>query len=158
MSTSSGPEQVRIPGEWHLKFEHAAGRAASRFLVTLRDTKQLQASPCPQCGKMRVPPRAFCEDCFVPTSDDWLTVGPEGVIETFSITYADFPGYPKAPHAIAYVKPRGADTAMCNFVRGVDLSDPAKAASDLAPGRRVTAVFHRERHARVTDFHWELAK
>lgn len=151
-------EQIRIPGEWHLTFEHAAGKAASRFLVGLRDEQRLQASPCPSCGRLRVPPRPFCEDCFVPTSDNWVTVGPEGTIDTFCITMTDFPGYPPAPHAIAYVTPDGADTAICNFVHGVDLGDVDAAAEALAPGGRVRAVFRSDRSARVTDFHWELLR
>jgi uncharacterized OB-fold protein len=156
MSKAVGQERITIPAGWNLRFEHAAGKAASRFLIGLRDQAHLQASPCERCGKVRVPPRSYCEDCFVPTSDDWVTVGPEGVLRTFSITYAEFPGYPQPPHVIAYVVPDGADTAICNFVRGVDLSDPAEAAKRLAPGVRMRAVFREEREALVTDFHWEL--
>lgn len=150
-------ERITIPASWNLEFQHAAGKAASRFLIGLRDRAQMSASPCPQCGRMRVPPRTYCEDCFVLTSDDWVDVGPEGTVETFSITYAAFPGYPEPPHVIAYVRPDGADTAICNFVQGIDLRDPAAAADQLAPGTRVRAVFHDDRNALVTDFHWELA-
>jgi uncharacterized OB-fold protein len=156
MSDVVDQERITIPASWNLQFQHAAGRAASRFLIGLREQAQMQASPCPRCRKLRVPPRSFCEDCFVPTSDDWVSVGPEGVLRTFSITYADFPGYPKPPHVIAYVVPDGADTAICNFVRGIDLADPTAAAKRLAPGTRMTAVFHDDRQALITDFHWEL--
>jgi uncharacterized OB-fold protein len=149
-------ERIVIPAGWHLEFEHAAGRAASRFLTALRDQAVLLASPCPSCGRVRLPPRSFCEDCFVPTSDDWVEVGPEGVIEAFAITYAAFPGYREPPHAIAYVISDGADTAMCNWVEGVDLSDQDSAVAALKAGTRVHAVFSSERQARVTDFHWEL--
>lgn len=150
-------ERVLIPATWHLEFEHAAGRAASRFLVALRDQGVLLASPCPECGKVRVPPRAYCEDCFVPTSDDWVEVGPEGVIESFAITYAEFPGYPDPPHALAYVRPDGADTAIGNFIRGVDLEDPQEAASRLAVGTRARATYSDDRRARISDFHWVLS-
>jgi len=50
-------ERVTLPGLWHLEFEHAAGRAASRFLVGLRDDQVLRASPCPSCERILVPPR-----------------------------------------------------------------------------------------------------
>lgn len=148
-------ERIVIPGAWHLDFSHAAGRAASRFLVELRDQERLLASPCPECGRVRVPPRDHCEDCFVRTDDDWVEVGPEGVIEAFTITYAAFPDYPPPPHAIAYVRPDGADTAICNFVRGVDLEDADSAAASLAIGTRVRARFAQDRQGRITDFHWE---
>jgi uncharacterized OB-fold protein len=153
-TTSGTDERLTIPGRWDLEFEHAAGRAASRFLVALRDHGVLLASPCPACGRIRVPPRSFCEDCFVPTSDEWVEVGPEGTVEAFTITYAAFPGYRTPPHAIAYVRPDGASTAIGNYVEGVDLTDPDAAAEQLAVGTRVHAVFEATREGRVTDFHW----
>lgn len=149
-------ERILIPAGWHLEFEHAAGRAASRFLTTLRDHHVLLASPCPSCDRVRVPPRSFCEDCFVPTSDEWVEVGPEATIETFAITYAAFPGYREPPHAIVYARPDGADTAICNWIEGVALDDADAATAALQPGGRVRAVFADDRQARITDFHWEL--
>lgn len=157
MNSASGTqgEMVVIPAAWHLEFKHAAGKAASRFLVALRDRQVLLASPCPQCGRVFVPPRSFCEDCFVRTDENWLEVGPEGRTEAFTVTYAAFPGYPAPPYAIAYVRPDGASTAIANFVQGIDLSDPQAAATALAIGTRLRAVFRPKREARITDFHWE---
>lgn len=152
----STDERILIPAAWHLEFEHAAGRAGSRFLTALRDDRVILGSPCPSCGRVRVPPRSFCEVCFVPTSDDWVEVGPEGTIEAHAITYAAFPGYREPPHAIAYVRLDGADTAMCNWVEGVDLADMGHAVSVLEPGTRVRAVFYDDRQARVTDFYWQV--
>ena len=157
MSTTETGERVVLPGLWHLEFEHAAGRAASRFLVGLRDDQVLRASPCPNCGRILVPPRNFCEDCFVPTSDDWVEVGPQGVVESFTFTYARFAGYADPPYGVAYVRPDGATTAIANFVTGVDFTDPAAAAVRLAIGTRMRAAFRPdgERQARITDFTWE---
>ena len=148
-------ERVVLPGQWHLEFAHAAGRAASRFLVALRDRAVLLASPCPNCTRVLVPPRSFCEDCFVPTSDEWVEVGPEGVVEAFTFTYAAFAGYADPPYGIVYVRPDGATTAIGNFVGGVDLSDPPGAASALAIGTRMRAAFRSDREARITDFTWQ---
>lgn len=148
-------EQIIIPESWYLEYEHAAGIAGSRFLVALRDQGKLLAAPCPKCGKIRIPPRSFCEDCFVRTSDEWVEVGPEGAVEAFTITYAKFPGYREPPYAIAYVLLDGASTAIGNYVYGVDLSDSDAAAEQLAIGTRMRAVFSDDREARITDFHWE---
>ena len=148
-------ERVLLPGQWHLEFAHAAGRAASRFLVALRDQAVLLASPCPNCARVLVPPRSFCEDCFVPTSDEWVEVGPEGVVEAFTFTYAAFAGYADPPYGVVYVRPAGATTAIGNFVGGVALSDPPGAASALAIGTRMRAAFRSDREARITDFTWQ---
>jgi uncharacterized OB-fold protein len=154
MTTDTG-ERIVLPGAWHLEFQHAAGRAASRFLVGLRDQQILLASPCPSCDRVLVPPRSFCEDCFVPTRDEWVEVGPEGVVESFTFTYAHFAGYAEPPYGIAYVRPDGATTAIGNFVSGVDLSYPDEAAARLAIGTRMRAVFRDHRQARITDFTWQ---
>lgn len=46
--------------------------------------------------------------------------------------------------------------AMGNFLRGLDLASPEAAASALAIGTRMQAVFSDQRKARITGFHWEL--
>ncbi len=142
-----------IPGSWRLDYSHAAGRAASRFLVALRDEARILASPCPRCARVRVPPRSFCEDCFVRTSDDWVEVGPGGIVEAFTVTHAELPGYPPPPHALAYVRLDGAGTAMAILVEGLDLADADR--PPLAIGDRLRAVFSAERQGRITDFHYE---
>ncbi|MGK2876035.1 MAG: Zn-ribbon domain-containing OB-fold protein [Nocardioides sp.] len=147
---------VVIPGMWRLDFHHAAGPAASRFLTTLRDRGVLTASPCPSCGRIRVPPRDFCEDCFVATSDQWLDVGPHAVIEAATIGYSSFPGYPEPPYALVYARPDGADTAIGNLLYGIDLADSHVALERMHIGASVSAVFADERSGLVTDFHWAL--
>lgn len=150
--------QIVIPGAWHLDFRHAAGPAASRFLTNLRDRGVLTASPCPACGRIRVPPRDFCEECFVPTSQDWLDVGPRAVIEAATIGYTSFPGYPAPPYALVYARPEGADTAIGNLLQGIDLSDDHMALERMQIGTAVTAVFEGERSGLITDFHWTLGE
>jgi uncharacterized protein len=159
MSTSATEtaEAITLPATWHLEFLHAAGRAASRFLIALRDEQRLLASPCPRCGRVYVAPRDFCEECFVKTSDEWVAVGPVGEIRAFTIGYTELPGYPQTPYAIAYVQPDGADTAICNFVEGIELADPHAAAAALKLGTKLRAVYASTREARITDFHWEPA-
>jgi len=157
-STSPRSDLLEIHGEWNLEFSYAAGATASRFLIGLRDHEVLLASPCTSCERIYVPPRAFCEDCFVPTTDDWIGVGPEGSVEAYTITYFDLPGYPRPPYALAYVRPDGATTAMANFVTGIDVTDPRRAANHLAIGSRMVAEFGSERSGRITDFSWAPAR
>jgi uncharacterized OB-fold protein len=156
--SEASEERILLHESWNLHFEHAAGRAASRFLVALRDRQQLLASPCPACSRIFVPPRSFCEDCFVPTSDEWVEVGPEGVLESSTLVYAAFPGYDRdPPYAVAYVRPDGATTAIANYVSGLDLSNPDAAAAALEVGTRMRAVFEGERQAHISAFNWQPA-
>ncbi len=155
MTTSN--ETVYVPGHWDIEYEHAAGETASRFLTALRDDEQLLGKRCPECGRVLAPPRGFCEQCFVDT-DDWVEIGPDGQIESFTIVPNPLGAGPEAPYAIAYVQLDGADTAMVNLLRGVDLDDTEAAADRLSVGTPVTTVFAppAEREARITDFHYEL--
>jgi uncharacterized OB-fold protein len=86
-----------------------------------------------------------------------VEVGPEGVVEAFTFTYAAFAGYADPPYGVVYARPDGATTAIGNFVGGVDLTDPDAAARALAIGTRMRAVFRTDRKARITDFRWEPA-
>ena len=131
-----------------------SGQASAAVVQFTNPYGYAYASPCPNCARILVPPRNFCEDCFVPTADDWVEVGPDGVVESFTFTYARFAGYADPPYGVAYVRPDGATTAIANFVTGVDFTDPAAAAAHLAIGTRMRAVFRPDRAARITDFTW----
>jgi uncharacterized OB-fold protein len=150
-------DTIHVPGHWDIKYDHSAGQTASHFLRTLRDEGSILGKQCPDCQRVLVPPRGFCERCYVDTNE-WVEVGPEGVIESFTIVPNDLGAGPEAPFALAYVQLDEADTAMVNVVEGLDLDDPAEAAETLAIGSRARAVFEpeSERQARITDFHYEV--
>ncbi len=142
-------------GEWKIHYDYAVGETATRFFLHLRDEGKIAGKKCPSCKAVLVPPRAYCERCFVKT-EEWVDVGPEGTIEAFTIVYEPFDGLPPPPYVVAYVTLDGATTAMANFVTGLDLSVPEVAARELAVGKRVEAVFSDEREGMITDFHYRL--
>ncbi len=152
-------ERVEAPlirsGEWNIHYDYAVGETATRFFLRLRDEGKIAGKKCPSCKAVLVPPRAYCERCFV-TTQEWVDVGPEGTIEAFTIVYEPFDGLPPPPYAVAYVTLDGATTAMANFVRELDLSVPEVAARQLAVGKRVEAVFAGEREGAITDFHYRM--
>jgi len=148
-------ELVFIPGKWEIPYHYAAGKVSSRFFVELRDNKRLLGVKCPQCGRVMMPPRGFCERCFV-AADEFVEVGPEGTIQAFTITMEKWPGNPDPPFAVAYVKLDGADTAMLNYVTGLDFSDLNETSEKLGIGRRAKAVFKENRTGQVTDFEYIL--
>lgn len=153
MSTES--DIITIPGHWDISYEHSAGAVGSTFLRRLRDDKVISGRSCPGCRRILLPPRAYCDRCFVDTTD-WVDVGETGIIEAFTITTDAFQGLPEPPYAIAYVTLAGASTAMLNFVKGVDLSDIERGAELLAIGNQVKVVWEDQRQARITDFFYQL--
>jgi len=47
------------------RYSYTAGQALSVFLNGLKEGKIL-GRKCNKCGRIYVPPRMYCEDCFVP--------------------------------------------------------------------------------------------
>ena len=154
---SAEPEIISVPGHWEFSYEYSAGILGSEFFRRLRDEKRISGLLCPGCERVLLPPRGFCDRCFVETPD-WVDVGMSGVIEAFTINSDAFQGLPEPPYAIAYVILEGASTAMVNFVKDVDLSDISRGAELLAIGNRVQVVWEDRRHGRITDFHYQLER
>jgi uncharacterized protein len=152
-------DQLRtITETWNLTYHHAAGVTASEFYRRL-ELGEIAGRRCPACKRVLLPPRSFCDRDFVDTGE-WITVGPRGVIEAFTIVYQKFEALPDPPYAIGYVTLKGADTALLNYLRGVDLGsvDIGTAARCFAPGTPVRSVFApvADRRGRITDFWFEL--
>jgi len=82
-------EMYRLPGlvryKPRAKYSFSAGIAQTRFLQGLREGKILGVR-CPVCGRVYVPPRAYCEYCHVPTSE-WVELPGTGTIHTAVISY-----------------------------------------------------------------------
>jgi uncharacterized protein len=153
--TSQGIEVLVLEERWDLTYRHAMGATATRFFNALRERQILTATHCPNCDRALLPPRAFCDRCFVAT-DGWVECGDRGVLEAFTIVAQSFAGLPEAPYCFGYVRPEGADTAILNYIRGLDLTDVAAAAQRLTVGTPMRVVFAPEPDGRMTDFWFEI--
>lgn len=151
MQEKEKPEEpLVIDAKWEIPYRHAAGPHAARFLAALRDEKRILGVRCPSCARAFVPPRAFCERCFVETKD-WVDVSDVGTVETMTIQYEKFPGLPDPPYAVGLVKLDGADSGMLAFLGGVPLEDADAAMQRIGIGCRVRAVWREKREGRITD-------
>lgn len=143
-----------IVERWDLTYRHAAGPIVTEFYRRLRDEGRLAGRRCPACRRVLVPPRAFCDRCYRDT-EEWVNVGSTGTVEAFTIVYQQFQNLPAPPYAVAYVRLGGADTAILNYVRGVDLADSRRAAHQLRIGTPVRVRLADAREGRITDFWFE---
>jgi uncharacterized OB-fold protein len=135
-------EALSITRTADMSYKYHAGSCYSRFLQELRDNKRIVGVKCPKCGKVYVPPRIVCRDCFV-TMEEIVPVGDEGTLLAFTITnfaYTDSKtGMPKQiPYTAAYIKLDGVDS---NIVHCLDETDEG----NIEAGMRVKAVFSDER-------------
>lgn len=147
-------ELLELPGNWNFDYHYFAGETASRFFAELRD-QRIMGRRCPSCQRLLIPARSYCDACYVATGD-WEEVALEGTLEAFAIVETQFPGLPAPPLAIGFVTLDGADSAILNFVRGVDLSDADAAGQRMFDETRVRVVFAEQPEGRITDFHFEL--
>jgi len=154
MANAPDPNPV-FTAEWHIRYRFPVGDVGARFFAALRE-RRILATRCTASKMTYLPPRAYCERSFEPC-DEWVEAGHAGTIEAATIVTAAFESLPPPPYAIAYVRLDGVDTALLNFVRGIDLADVPAAAARLAPGTRVRVQFIDAPQGRITDFHYVLA-
>jgi uncharacterized OB-fold protein len=147
---------VRIPGSWNIPYQYTIGTFATAFFEALKEHRILGCK-CSQCGQVSVPPKSFCEPCFVPV-EDLVEVGSTGTIEAVTVVTAPYAGSPPVPYAVAYVRLDGATSAIANYVKGVDLSDLEHLPAQLRVGAPVTVAFLEKPEGRVTDFWFEPAE
>jgi len=134
-------DSLTIPGQWNIAYQYAAGKTATRFFLALRDHEKIYGTHCPSCNRILVPPRSFCERCFVKT-DGWQEVGPEGSVVTFAISHRRSPGIDRdPPYMVALIRLDGASTNLIHFVEGCDYTDPEKLLKRVRAGLRVRARF-----------------
>lgn len=143
-----------IDDEITLRYRYSLGEVAGKFMSGLRDGK-IMATHCSKSGLTYLPPRAYCERSFE-RCDGWVEAGTNGVIEASTIVVRGFEGKRPAPVAIAYVRLDGVDSAIANYVDGVDLSDLEAAMERIRPGTPVEVVFAQERVGRITDFSFRV--
>ena len=131
-------------------FAWDTGVAINRYLTELKNGKII-AKECRQCNRIMLPPRMFCELCFVP-SGDWVFVEDTGVINTFSICHVNWDASRikkgEKPHLPAVIEIDGASEGMGIMHRlgGVD-------PDQIKIGMKVKAVWkpESERTGSITD-------
>ena len=133
-----------------LRYDYALGEVAGRFMQGLRE-RRILATRCSKSGLTYLPPRSYCERSFE-RCDGWVDAGPVGVIEASTIVVRGFEGKRKPPVAIAFVRLDNTDSAIANYVDGLDLSDYDRAMTRIAPGKRVRVAVVDKPEGRITDF------
>jgi uncharacterized protein len=123
------------------------GVAIGRYLAELREGR-LVGCRCRQCQRILFPPRAFCEECFHPTTE-WVVLQDVGTIQTFAICHiawdASRVATPSIPAVIA-IDGASPGMGLLHLIGGV-------APEKVKVGQRVRAVWRpaNERRGDITD-------
>ena len=140
-------QPLALSGSIQINYEWTMGIAGSRFFTELRDNKRIMGTKCPQCGQVMVPPRIFCEECFV-DAEEWVEVGTQGELITFGDTYLSTDGsLLDEPWMLGIVRLDGADGGLIHYI------GEAK-PEDIAIGMRMEAVFADQRKGNIRDIRY----
>lgn len=121
-----------------LPYRHAYGPNYGRLFDELGSRGGILGSKCPHCQNVLVPPRAYCEICYVKT-EQFVEVKDTGKLQAFSVIHMEFIGQTrKPPYVYAEVVLDGASTRVIHTVAGIDM---ATAIETLSIGMPVRAVW-----------------
>jgi len=135
---------VTLPYRW------ALGKAWTIFFDGLKEEKIL-GTKCNKCGKVFVPGTQFCPVCLNDMKE-WVEVGQKGTITSWSLVCNTFHGQVKEPPYIqALIRLDGSDNDFIHFIDGVDLSDIKKVRNKLRIGKKVKAVWSKNKNADIND-------
>jgi hypothetical protein len=140
-------QEHQIRDKIHIDYKYTMG-GQSKFFIDLMNEKKLQGTKCQKCGKIWMPPRIACSDCYEDT--EWVELPHTGTIRVSTIvwyTTSDF--IQNVPYGIAFIKLDEADTALLQGIFSENL-----VPSKIKKGERVKAVFKRkeDREGKMTDF------
>jgi uncharacterized OB-fold protein len=94
LERTTDPRALRHwPGNIEADYVYTSGVAAERFFRELRDHGRILGTRCPKCGTQWLPPKLFCERCFVETKD-WVEAPPEGRVIAVCVVRVDLDGNP----------------------------------------------------------------
>ncbi len=132
-------------GKLALPYQYFAGRVGSRFLIALRDKKQILGVKCEKCNRVFVPPRQRCERCMEDLSDSWVELSDTGELTNYTVVNYEDKHLPrKPPYILAMIKLGGADTPLPHILEGIE---PGK----VELGMKVKAVFADETTNTILD-------
>jgi hypothetical protein len=123
-------------------YNYNAGYYVSQYLKALKEDRRILGVKCPNCGKVYVPPRVVCSQCFVKNTE-FVPVSDRGVVTAYTLVIVPYTnpntGEPKKlPFTCAYIRLDGSNS---NIMHCLEEQDPKK----LRTGMRVQAVFSEHR-------------
>jgi uncharacterized OB-fold protein len=121
-----------------LDYDHAFGPYYGTLFDGIATSRRIQGVRCPRCESVLVPPREYCDTCYVRTAE-WVDVEDTGTIKAFSIIYLEFVGQVREPPYIySEIVLDGANTRLIHSIGGIDVEE---AKERLRTGMKVRAVW-----------------
>jgi uncharacterized OB-fold protein len=133
--------RIKVPYTW------SVGEVGSRFLIELRDHKKIYGTRCPKCDRVYLPPKKTCGQCFS-NLHEWVEVGPQGTLITYTLVYYESPVMPmNPPFAYGIILLDKANTGLVHLLGELNFDE-------IQSGGRVEAVFKDERTGDIMDIRY----
>lgn len=124
-------------------YRRSVGPVLGRFFTALRDGKLLGVKT--RAGRVLAPPAEYDPETGAAVSDEFVEIGPGGVVTTWSWVSRPRAKQPlDRPFAWALIRLDGADTAL---LHAVDAGDPSR----MQTGMRVVPRWRAERAGHIGD-------
>jgi hypothetical protein len=131
----SWDKSVKESIKWHdnmevEKYEYTVGPAGEEFFKGLKQGKII-GSKCSKCGKIYIPARTYCENCFVKINNYVEIKKEEAYVDTYTIIYKDDEGRQlDKPIYIAMIRfPNTVGGLLCYAEGNVKVGGKAKITS-----------------------------
>lgn len=132
-----------VSGRIDIEYQWPLGEAERAFFDGLRERGEITGAECQDCGRIMVPPRSFCDQCFT-DAVEYVGVPSTGVIESFSESYFSLHGKPlDEPFYVGIVRLDDTDGGLYHRL------EPGSA--EVSIGSRVEAVLRDEREGSILD-------
>ncbi|AHC52256.1 DNA-binding protein [Sulfolobus acidocaldarius SUSAZ] len=100
------------------KYEYTVGPAGERFFQGLKENKII-GSKCKKCGKVYLPPRIYCEDCFTKIEEYVELKLDDAYLDSFTTIYQDDDGQKLAePVHIGLLRFKGVNGGLFCYLEG----------------------------------------
>ena len=148
MDEETGQELFSVPVQMDIEFKYPAGKYFSYFFEVMKNEGKLMATRCSGCGKVLLPPRPVCGDCFKPMTE-WVEVGPNGTVTGFTSVHfsfydANLGKERPVPFGSALIRLDGADNDINHFLEEGDVEK-------IFIGMRVSPIFKEKREGNIGD-------
>lgn len=91
-------------GDLPVSSRYTFGIAGERFFRAIKDEGKIMGATCEVCDVTYVPARVFCERCMSEL-DQWIDVGTQGEVYTFTLLFEDRDGIPlEEPEIVAFIQ------------------------------------------------------
>lgn len=141
-------ELLRVPVHMKLHYRFSAGNHYIKFFREMKESGKIMGIKCTECGRVLLPPRPVCGECFARTGE-WVPVGPKGTVRAYTSIYLKFidgsTGKPRPiPYGSGLIQLDGAFSTINHIL---EEGDPEK----LYIGMRVEAVLKKKREGNIGD-------